>query len=155
MRALGKGDRVQHRRALVAKDRESSTNRAGRFVVAIAAWRVEIDTGAGDERDRPLHRSDDLTERDLLRRAREPIAALGPPCALHQPRLLEVEHDELEIFGRHTLGFGDSGELNWRAALLFREEKQRTERVAGFLCDHGEREPSAAPAPTQSRAPTR
>src|SRR5690242_12463050 len=58
--ALGQRDRIQHRGALVAKDREGAADGAGRLVVAVAAWRVEIDARAGNERDRPFHRTDDL-----------------------------------------------------------------------------------------------
>ena len=66
-RALRERDRIQHGGALVAQDCEGAADRARRLVVAVAAWRVEIDAGAGHQRDRPFHRADDLAERDLRR----------------------------------------------------------------------------------------
>src|SRR5690349_108098 len=87
LRSLRERDGIQHRRALVAHDGEGAADRAGRLVLAVAARRVEIDAGAGHERDRPLHRANDLPERDLLGRAREAVAALGPARALHQAGL--------------------------------------------------------------------
>src|SRR4051812_7763386 len=101
--ALGERNRVEHLRALVAKHREGAPDRAGRFVLAVAARRVIIDARAGHEGDRPFHRADNLAERDLVRFAGEPVAALGAAYAFDQARPSEVEHDQLEIFGRDAL----------------------------------------------------
>src|SRR5690348_16371473 len=43
LRALGERDGIEHGGALVAKDREGAADRAVRFVMAVAARRVEID----------------------------------------------------------------------------------------------------------------
>ena len=124
MRSFGERNRIENLRALVAKDGERAADRAGRFIVAVAAWSVEIDARAGDERNRTFHRPDDFAERDLPGRAGEPVAALWPARAFHEPGLLEVEHDELEIFGGNPLRFGDPRQLHRRAALLLGEEKE-------------------------------
>ena len=64
--AFGQRNRIENRRALVAQDGEGAADRARRFILTVAARRVEIDARAGDERDRSFHRPHDLTERDLL-----------------------------------------------------------------------------------------
>src|SRR6476659_4112559 len=101
--AFGQRNGVEDLRALVAKDRESAADCASRLVVTIAAGRVEIHARARNERDRALHGPHDLAERNVRRRPRELIAALGAPGTFDQARFLEVEHDQLEIFGRHAL----------------------------------------------------
>src|SRR6476469_3529906 len=136
LRAFGQRDGIEHGRALVAQDGERAADRAGRLVVAVAARRVEVDTGAGDERDRTFHGADDLAERNLARRTRQLVAALRAASALHEARLLQVEHDQLEIFGRDPLRFRDPRELHRGARLGFGEEEQRAKRVAGLLGDH-------------------
>src|SRR5205809_220830 len=78
LRALRERNRIEHGRALIAQHRKSAADRAGRFVLAIAARRVKVDAGAGHQRDRPFHRADNLAERDLLGGPGELIAALGP-----------------------------------------------------------------------------
>src|SRR5439155_23680490 len=121
---LRKRDRVQHCGALVAQDGERPADGARRLVLAVAARRVEVDAGAGNEGDRTLHRSHDLAERNLVRRPRELVPALWSASALHQTSLFEVEHDQLKIFRRYPLRFSDAAQLHWCALLRLGKEEQ-------------------------------
>src|SRR6185503_3019718 len=66
LRPLGERNRVQYRGALVAKNSECPANGTGGFVVAVAARRIEIDACARNERNRPFHRPDDLSEGNIF-----------------------------------------------------------------------------------------
>ena len=120
---------VERGGALVAKDREGAADGAGRLVMAVAARRVVIDACAGHRGDRPFHRANDLAERNLARRARQRVAALGSAGALDQSGPLQIQHDQLEIFGRHSLRFGDAAELH-RAVAAGSSARNSSERSA-------------------------
>ena len=53
-----------------------------------------------------------------------------------EPRLLQVEHDELEILWRDALRFGDACQLDRYSTLLLGKEKERAKGVAGLLSNH-------------------
>ena len=55
---------------------------------------------------------------------RELVAALRPAGAFDEAGLLQVKHDQLEIFGGDALSLGDPAELDRRTALLLRQEQQ-------------------------------
>jgi hypothetical protein len=117
--------------------------------VAVAAWRVEIDAGAGNQRDRPFHRAHDLAERDQIGGPRQSVATLGAARALDEAGALQVEHDQLEIFGRNPLRLGDAPELDRRATRFLGEEQQGPQRITGLLGNHARCERSALNAATQ------
>jgi hypothetical protein len=108
------------------------------LVMAIAAGGVEVDAGAGDEGDRPLHRPHDLAKRNLAGRAGEAISTSRASRASHEPCLLEVEHDQLEIFRRDTLRLRDACQLHRSTCRVLGDVEQGTQRVPGFLSQHAQ-----------------
>src|SRR5262245_52730829 len=70
-----------------------------------------------DVGERALDRADHLGEGDLVRRPREPVAAVGAALGAHEPGLAEVAEDVLEELERHLLRLGEALALDVDALL--------------------------------------
>ena len=86
---------------------------------------------AADVRERALDGSDHVRERDLARRAREPVAAFRAALAGDDAGVLEIEQDVLEEAQRHRLRARERLGLDVPFALR-RELDGRTKRVVGL-----------------------
>jgi hypothetical protein len=84
-----------------------------------------------DVRERPLDRAEDLRERDLLGRLREPVAAARSAARAHEPRPLQLEQDVLQELQRDVLGLGQPLALD-RVLSGAGEPHRGPDRVVGF-----------------------
>src|SRR5262249_18341748 len=101
---------------------------------------------APDARERPVDRTDHVGEVDLAGRPAEPVAALGPALAAHEPRVPEVGHDVLEELDRDRLRLRDPLAFD-RRIVRSGELPQRTDRVVRLRRDAHARIRPASPAP--------
>ena len=66
---------------------------------------------AAHARERALDRADHVGDLDLVRRARQPVAALGAALAAHDPGVLELAEDVLQELERDALGLRERSPL--------------------------------------------
>ncbi len=95
-------------------------------------------------RERHLDDPEHLGERDLASRPRQPVAALRPALALHEPRVAKLEQDVLEEPEQDRLRLGDPLSLHRPRPLRGRELDGGPDGVVGLGRDA--HSPAYAPA---------
>src|SRR5215213_5014790 len=104
---------------------------------------VAVVEEAVHRRDRALEREDHRVHRDVLRRLREPVAAVRAARGLDQARALEERRDAFEVGEREGLGLGDRLERHRVPGLLPAQLDQQPHAVLGLgREDHPERKPT-------------
>src|SRR5262249_34860906 len=76
---------------------------------------------AVDRRDRPVDVTHDLADGQLVGRAGQTIAPLGPASALHEPAPLELPQDDLQEPDRDHLPLGNLGDLEGLGTVMLRQ----------------------------------
>ena len=82
--------------------------------------------------NRPLHRADDVAERDRLGRAREEIAALGPALGVDDVGAAQLLEDLLEVAQRHVLAPRDVARLRGPPGVVIGDVEHRPHSISRF-----------------------
>ena len=120
---VGEGEAVEDPRGLVADQQHRPVEPAFVLGDAVLALLVGEPAGAGQQAERAAGQPDDLAIADLLRRPRQPVAALAAAHGLDQAGAAHLREDHGQELGRQILRLGDLG----RAGPALRRSGRRDE----------------------------